>query len=88
MKNKINGKLLTTASIQRRDRSFNKKRSCESSLQLKGTTKKNSKGKRLCSIKLVTFNRFFQNKQKQYFEIKSKVTPTGTNMRISLIVFS
>lgn len=58
MKNKINGKLLTTASIQRRDRSFNKKRSGESSLQIKGTTEK-LQGKKLCSIKLVTFNRFF-----------------------------
>lgn len=87
MKNKINGKLLTTASIQKRDRSFNKKRSCESSRQLKGSMQK-LHGKRLCSIKLVTFNRFFQNKQKQYFEIKSKVTPSATNMRISLIVFS
>lgn len=87
MKNKINGKLLTTALIQSGDSSFTKKRPCQSSLQLKGATQK-LQGKKLCSIKFVTFNQFFQNKQKQYFEIKSKVTPTGTNMRISLIVFS
>lgn len=87
MKNKINGNLHTTTSIQSEDSSFTKKRPFESSRQLKGSMQK-LHAKRLCSIKLVTFNRFFQNKQKQYFEIKSKVTPTGTNMRISLIVFS